>query len=278
MSYKATVYKVMIASPSDVNVERNIIRKVLADWNVINSETYEMVLLPVGWETHISPDMGEPPQSYINKKILKDCDLLIGVFWTRVGTATKNYPSGTIEEIEEHIKTDKPTMLYFSKKPVELDSTDQDQYNQLKKFKDSCMERGILETFETTNDFSEKLSRQLQIKINDNDYFKTSKQPNIIESQGSDLEIPKLSEEAQILLKEASQDHDGTIRRVSFAHGEVIMTHSKSFGEENARERAKWDGALKELESEGLIEDKGFEGKTFKVTREGYDAAELINI
>ena len=278
MSYNAIVYKVMIASPSDVNVERNIIRKVLADWNVINSETYEMVLLPIGWETHISPDMGEPPQSYINKEILKDCDLLIGVFWTRVGTDTENYPSGTIEEIEEHIKADKPTMLYFSEKPVEPDSIDHDQYKKLKEFKDSCMKRGILQTFKNIDDFTEKLFRQLQIKINDDDYFKTSKQPNIIESQGSDFEIPKLSKEAQILLKEASKDHDGTIRRISFSHGEVIMTHSKSFGEENARERAKWDGALKKLESEGLIEDKGFEGKTFKVTREGYDAAELINI
>ena len=33
MSYKAKVFKVMIASPSDVATERNVIRDVILDWN-----------------------------------------------------------------------------------------------------------------------------------------------------------------------------------------------------------------------------------------------------
>ena len=52
MSYNATVYKVMIASPNDVNAERGIVREILGEWNAIHSEKTSVVLLKVGWETH----------------------------------------------------------------------------------------------------------------------------------------------------------------------------------------------------------------------------------
>jgi hypothetical protein len=32
--------------------------------------------------------MGDEPQKIINKRILKDADLLVGIFWTRLGTPT----------------------------------------------------------------------------------------------------------------------------------------------------------------------------------------------
>ncbi len=37
MPYQANVYKVMIASPSDVEEERKIAREVIHEWNAINS-------------------------------------------------------------------------------------------------------------------------------------------------------------------------------------------------------------------------------------------------
>src|SRR3990170_3892303 len=103
MVYNAIVCKVMIASPSDVVSERNIVREVLYEWNTVNADTRKIVLLPVGWETDTSPTMGERPQSIINKQVLRNCDLLVGVFWTRIGTSTGEHVSGTVEEIEEHI-------------------------------------------------------------------------------------------------------------------------------------------------------------------------------
>jgi len=129
MSFDAKVFKVMIASPSDIIKEREIIREVLSKWNAANSELRGIVLLPVGWETHSTPEMGDHPQKIINKQILKECDLLVGVFWTRIGTSTGDYPSGTVEEIEEHIKTGKPAMIYFSSAEIKPDKLDSDQYH-----------------------------------------------------------------------------------------------------------------------------------------------------
>ncbi|MFH4621427.1 hypothetical protein [Vibrio furnissii] len=58
MSFEAKVFNVMIASPGDVSSERAIIRDVIYEWNAVHSETRNIVLLPVGWETHSSPEMG----------------------------------------------------------------------------------------------------------------------------------------------------------------------------------------------------------------------------
>jgi len=281
MSYNATVFKVMIASPGDVREERKLIREVLYDWNDIHSEMRKIVLLPVAWETHSSPEMGDRPQAIINRQ-LKDCDLLVGVFWTRIGTATGDYPSGTVEEIEEHIKKGKPTMLYFSSKPVSPDEVDRDQYSELKKFKDSCVSRGLYERYSTTAEFKDKLDRQLQLKLNTEPYFTELPQYSDAESvvETTIPNIPKLSSEAQILLKEASQDRGGSIRRIVIFNGSVSVTsNNKEFiRENNPHERATWEGAIKELEKFGLIEDVGDKRISFKVSREGFDIAELITL
>lgn len=70
MSYKARVFRVFIASPSDVLLEREITRNVLEQWNSINSEREKIVLVPIGWETNAAPEMGRPAQDYINMDIL----------------------------------------------------------------------------------------------------------------------------------------------------------------------------------------------------------------
>src|SRR5260370_20274477 len=80
MSYRAKVVKVMIASPSDVPGARQAIRNVIQEWNFAHSEDKNIVLMPVGWESHSTPSMGDRPQAIINKQVLAGCDLLIAVF------------------------------------------------------------------------------------------------------------------------------------------------------------------------------------------------------
>lgn len=279
MSYRAAVYNVMIASPGDVAAERSIVREVLAEWNAVNSLTRGIVLLPVGWETHTSPEMGERPQAIINKQILQDCDLLVGVFWTRIGTATGEHLSGTVEEIEEHIKAGRPAMLYFASKPVELDSVDREQYEKLKKFRTSCESRGLLEKFSDLAEFKAKLYRQLQITLNTNPNFtgeKSESQVNI--APASAPTIPRLPREAQVLLKEMAQDPNGHLLNVRHMGGKTIQTNGKSLVEGNdPRQIALWDAALEELEEQGLIVAANYKREIFRVTRFGYDVADTLN-
>ncbi|MEX0728481.1 MAG: hypothetical protein WD065_19570 [Planctomycetaceae bacterium] len=161
MPYSATVLKVMIASPGDVEEERTLVRDVVYEWNSIHSEDRKIVLFPLGWETDSTPMMGGRPQEIINKQILKDCDLLIAVFWTRIGSPTGKAPSGTVEEIEEHVSSEKPAMLYFSSVPVRPDSIDREQYNQLREFKAQCQAKALVVDYESLTDFRQKVTRHL---------------------------------------------------------------------------------------------------------------------
>jgi len=281
MAYIAKVFNVMIASPGDVASERNIVREVIYEWNTVHSMQRNIVLLPLSWETHSSPEMGEPPQKIINKQILEKCDLLVGVFWTRIGTATSEYASGTVEEIEEHIKSGKPTMLYFSNQPAHLDSVDNEQYNKLKDFKESCHDRGLLETYDNYADFREKFYRQLQHQIYENDYFRATeeevKDSFILDS--STYMMPSLSNEARVLLKESSQDSQGSILHLRYMGGTSIQTNGKNLiTEQTPREVAKWEAALNELVIAELVLDRGYKGESFSLTDLGYKVADMIEL
>ena len=161
MSYQAIVFRILIASPGDVTAERKNIPEIIHAWNATHSEDYGVVLMPVLWETHSTPEMGDRPQAIINKQLVSSCDLLVGAFWTRIGTHTGVAESGSVEEIEEILKAEKPVLLYFSSAPVVPDSIDPDQYARLKEFKSKCQKKGLTETYNDIPELREKLNRHL---------------------------------------------------------------------------------------------------------------------
>jgi len=279
VSYEAKVFNVMIASPGDVASERTIIRDVIYEWNAVHSESRNIVLLPVGWETHSSPEMGGTAQEIINNQVLEKCDLLVGVFWTRIGTPTTEYASGTVEEIEEHIKSGKPAMLYFSTQPVALDTVDQEQYTQLKKFKESCKSRSLYESYDSRSSFKDKFYRQLQLKLNQHTMFQEVSSAFTTEVVESKTPLPQLSDESMILLKEASQDRNGTVMHLRHLSGTNIQTNSKNFIESNERrEVARWEAAIEELVSKELLTERGYKGEIFEITNLGYQIADMIEL
>jgi len=278
MSYNATVFTVMIASPGDVSQERMIVREVLAEWNAIHSGSRKIVLLPAGWESHSSPEMGNSAQSIINEQVLDKCDLLVGVFWTRIGTPTTNFASGTVEEIERHIVAGKPTMLYFSSQPARLDSLDKAQYDELIKFRESCQSRGLYETYDNLAEFKDKFNRQLQIKLNDHPMFRQNEHKtdtDLPSGVSSSSKLPELSEEARRILKEASLDDNGIIHHM--VNLKQIMVNGKSLVEDQSRRSiAKWETGLQQLHEKQLIIARGNRGEVYEITDLGYQIADLL--
>lgn len=284
MAYQATAIPVMIASPGDVFEEREVVREVVHSWNYINSARAKVVLIPAGWETHSSPELGVRAQELINERVLKDCDLLIGVFWTRLGTPTGDSESGTVEEIKEHIKAGKPAMIYFSSKPAAPETINPDQYKALQGFKAECKELGLVEEFENIIEFKDKVSRQLQLCLINNSYIK-SIFPTIEENASgsrSSLTIHTssrktgVSEEAAVLLKAAAQDTHGVIMKIAVVGGRFIQAGGKTFGGEGGRESAKWEHALNELVNSKYVVERGRKGEVFELTHEGWALADEI--
>ncbi|MGS7422083.1 hypothetical protein ACVMJF_25680, partial [Klebsiella pneumoniae] len=119
----------------------------------------------VKWESHSAPTMGDRPQGIINNQVVRNCDMLIGAFWTRLGSPTGVEESGTVEEIKWFLRQQKPVMLYYSKKQVDLDAIDTQQLEKLKEFKKSIREKGIQEQYTNVDELKMKLSRQLTIVL-----------------------------------------------------------------------------------------------------------------
>jgi nucleoside 2-deoxyribosyltransferase len=163
MPYSATVFNVLIASPSDVPNERQAIAESLHEWNALHAESTGKVLLPVMWESHSAPSMGDRPQGIINELVVKSCDMLIGAFWTRLGSPTGVEDSGTVEEIKWFLKQQKPVMLYYSDAPVQPSKIDKNQLDKLEEFKKSIRKQGIQEDYSSVDELKTKLSRHLTI-------------------------------------------------------------------------------------------------------------------
>lgn len=282
MAYQATVIPVMIASPGDVAEERELIRDIIHDWNDVNAESSKVMLAGIGWETHSSPELGSRPQELINKRILKNCDLLIGVFWTRLGTPTGKSASGTVEEIEEHVAAGKPAMIYFSSKPVAPQSIDTEQFAKVQEIKQKWMPQGLIETYDNLEEFQKKLSKQLQLCLSKNEYLlslvsapQVEVTPNVSPSTQQNEQY-SLSQESQTLLKAASKQGDGTILKIAYIGGRVIQAGGESFGGERGREAAKWEAALEELLDFGLVTARGYKGEVFELTSKGWQVADAL--
>lgn len=276
MAYNATVLKVMIASPGDVSQERRVARDVIHEWNTINAEDKQIVLMPVGWETHSTPEMGERPQAIINRQVLADSDLLVAIFWTRLGTPTGTADSGTVEEIEEALDAGKPVMLYFSSAPVHLDSVDAEQYRMLSEFKVQCRERGLIDEYGDITEFRERFSRQLAQTVlrrftDEASAGRTTAAPS--------PSVPHISPSAGELLSEAVKDPNGIVMRLDTMDGTHVQTNNRGFVQpDDPRSAAKWRSAVEELQSLGLIEDRGGKGEVFFVTDRGYVVIDHLDL
>ena len=166
MSFDAKVFRVLIASPGDVGEERNVIPEIINEWNAVSAAQAKSILMPVKWESHSAPLLGNRPQAIINEQLVNESDLLVGVFWTRIGTHTGVSVSGTAEEIEQFVGQDKPVMLYFSQSPVDPEKIEIDQFTVLRAFKEKMRLKGLTESYSGIPDFRQKFSRQLAINLN----------------------------------------------------------------------------------------------------------------
>ncbi len=282
MAYQATVIPIMIATPGDVAEDREVIRTVIHDWNDVNASVSRVMLAAVGWETHSSPELGTRPQELINSRILEDCVLLVGVFWTRLGTPTGESPSGTVEEIEKHVAAGKPVMIYFYSQPVAPESIDLDQYAQVKTIREKWKSECLFETYENISDFRQKFSKQLPLCLAKNEYLQgliiseSDKEASNSLATVTKKSLPTLSEEAKTLLKAVTARDDGTILKIAYLGGRAIQAGGKSFGGDRGRESAKWENALNELEINGLVVARGYKGEVYELTHEGWSVADAL--
>jgi hypothetical protein len=195
MPVSVTAYRVLIGSPSDVSAERKVIETAIHTWNSMNSVKTEKILLPVMWELDSAPLQGDRPQGILNDLIVKDCDIIVSLFWSRLGSDTGVEKSGTVEEIKYFIKEKRPTLIYFSKSALPQDH-DPNQWSRLCEFKKEIRGGGVQEDFDGGSDLSMKLIRHLTIVM---DNINTA--PTV-----ATKEVNRLIREEDVVLRRAKKN------------------------------------------------------------------------
>jgi hypothetical protein len=145
--------RIFVASPGDVQSEREQLFKVINELNLTISALAPekgIVLELVRWETHVHPGIGADAQKVVNAQI-DEYDIFIGILWKRMGTPTTTSQSGTEEEfLQAYARWEKnksfPVLFYFCQQTFAM-PRGRDEVEQLGKvaaFREDLASKGLL--------------------------------------------------------------------------------------------------------------------------------------
>ena len=101
MTYSSTTYRLLIAAPNDVpSTDIATVIQTINRWNAIYGRQFGAVIVPIQWALHSAAEHGGRPQGSLNEQLVADADILVALFWHRLGSPTGGAESGTAEEIE----------------------------------------------------------------------------------------------------------------------------------------------------------------------------------
>ena len=243
--FAANTYKIMIGCPGDIKEEIDMAMKVINHWTILHAEQHSTVLLPIHWATSSYPEHGAHPQTLLNGQLASKSDMLIGIFGAKVGTPTDKAQSGTIEEIEEYVKSGKPVMLFFRKQNDT--STPASEIEKLQTFKSSVKDQCLYREYDSPSTFEATFTDALELFLANN--WLSEPKPKGV-SQGS---IELSDEEIDVLRSwVASDEPDAHAAR--YMGGTMFVLGSLSYDVTDGRELVQWQEFFNKLERAGFIE------------------------
>lgn len=243
--FAANTYKIMIGCPGDIKEEIDMAMKVINHWTTLHAEQHSTVLLPIHWATSSYPEHGAHPQTLLNGQLASKSDMLIGIFGAKVGTPTDRAQSGTIEEIEEHVKSGKPVMLFFRKQNDT--STPASEIEKLQTFKSNVKDQCLYREYDSPSTFEATFTDALELFLANN--WLSEPKPKGV-SQGS---IELSDEEIDVLRSwVASDEPDAHAAR--YMGGTMFVLGSLSYDVTDGRELVQWQEFFNKLERAGFIE------------------------
>lgn len=158
------VHWVLVASPSDVEAERAATVEAVERWNASHWREMHAVLVASRWEIAATPAQGEP-QSLIDRQLVDDADIVVAIFWSRLGGGGNDKTSGTVHEINLCINRGKQVLLYFCDRDVPKNILDPEQYAALEKYQKSIRNSSLYRTFETPDQLQTLLLQDLTAAV-----------------------------------------------------------------------------------------------------------------
>lgn len=165
MARNAELVDVLIASPGDAAGGRDAIERALHDWNAHRSDSERFILRPRRWETGSIPLLGRGDgQSVINSQLVDRSDIVVAIFYNRVGTKTPRAVSGTVEEIRRSVAAGKLVHLYFAEMDRPSD-VDPEQLLLLRKLRSELQQDGLVGTFRTEDELQRLVANAIEYDL-----------------------------------------------------------------------------------------------------------------
>jgi len=170
MAQKIIGLRVVLASPTDVRRERDSFAKIIEQVNNDTARPAGFHLDLWRWETDSRPGFNPMGSQGLIDKVLEiaQCDLFVGIFWNRIGSATKFGKTGTEHEFEMAYEawkraTSPEIMFYFNEKPSNLTSdADLVQRGRVLAFKKAFPEEGLYWRYNGHAEFVKLASQHLR--------------------------------------------------------------------------------------------------------------------
>ena len=158
---------IFVSSPGDLTAEREIVQEVCNEIELDHGRTDGFVIEVIRWETHTRPSAGASAQSTINDQLGTDYDIYLGILGARFGSPTKEWRSGTEEELEIAIANNRifgapEIMFYFNDRELPLSQIDPEDLLNRNSLRTRIENEGILHfSFSDATQFRVLLHRHL---------------------------------------------------------------------------------------------------------------------
>ena len=207
MPQSVTLYNLLISCPGDVKDEVKIIETAVEEFNELYAEPLGITVKTRHWRKSSYAQSGGKPQTLLNEQFVDKCDAAVAIFWTKFGSPTDEYGSGTEEEIERMLQSAKQVFMYFSDKSIFPSQMNDDGYKKIQAFREKYKDRGIYFTYASNEEFKKLFFAHLSMFFLSEKKVKeaTSERISDLKLVGID-ENGKLSDEASIYPFELNTD------------------------------------------------------------------------
>lgn len=153
MAQNVTLYNLLISCPGDIKEEVMLIESSVEEFNELYAETLGITIKTRHWSKSSYAQSGGKSQALLNEQFVSKCDAAVAIFWTRFGSPTDEYGSGTEEEIEIMLQSGKQVFMYFSDKPISPSEMNSDGYKKIQAFRNKYADRGLYSTYSSNEEF-----------------------------------------------------------------------------------------------------------------------------
>lgn len=162
-------FRVVVVSPSDVHQYRDALEQVIGELNRTDFLRQGIVATTWRWELDAVPALSlSGPQDIIDRQMqIEDCDLVVAIMWTRIGTVGPDGLTGTEHEVDRALaawgETGRPNVaMYFCTAEFYPPGSEAAaQFTKVLAFKERVSAAHLTVEVKNVNDFERKVRSHL---------------------------------------------------------------------------------------------------------------------